>query len=435
MIGWRDEVIERSGCVARDRGVWVRRRCPANVDANGGTDAPAPDADPNAYACPATGTPPACTGTTTPPTTPVGSGGGTCDPLAQTGCAAGEKCTWILDQQSPSIGHIGCAPDGDIALGCACSVGAAGATGYDDCAKGAFCSAGTCKTICDLDGGASSCGAGGTCVRYGGLFELGGDEVAGVCGVTCDPLTQCATHSATPSACGSTDPAAPDFGCFGQEAYACSPTIAGTSALTDRMPPKTNSSGAAFVNGCAPGFIPFFYESSTNTMVRCTGLCAALEIDNTPAHAGNMKGDATAPAKLPTKATAAYGDGTCDVGKKGSLPTSMCLYIWSFLEDDIGELSPAFAASGLVDTLGVCFAYDQFQYDSNNDGSPDKPYPACNTLPPRSTATPGFDDDAADWGCLKRSSSTVARSSMNPALRQLRVGLGGPVPLLRHTFR
>ena len=37
-----------------------------------------------------------------------------CNPLTQAGCAAGEKCTWLLDALTPPqyVGHIGCAPDG-----------------------------------------------------------------------------------------------------------------------------------------------------------------------------------------------------------------------------------------------------------------------------------------------------------------------------------
>src|SRR5690349_13558887 len=41
-----------------------------------------------------------------------GSSGDPCNVLMQTGCANGEKCTWIVDQTMPQpLGHIGCAPD------------------------------------------------------------------------------------------------------------------------------------------------------------------------------------------------------------------------------------------------------------------------------------------------------------------------------------
>jgi hypothetical protein len=70
----------------------------------------------------------------------------TCDVLAQTGCMTGQKCSWIDD--SATAGHIGCAPDGTVALGGACAHGAFGATGYDNCMKGTVCIAGHCDTIC-----------------------------------------------------------------------------------------------------------------------------------------------------------------------------------------------------------------------------------------------------------------------------------------------
>ncbi|MBL0214557.1 MAG: hypothetical protein IPQ07_11785 [Myxococcales bacterium] len=84
----------------------------APKDASGGDDDAAVDAALiDAYECPAVGTAPTC-GATTPPTTAAPNGGVTCNPLTQTGCLANEKCAWIVDQQSPRIGHIGCAPNG-----------------------------------------------------------------------------------------------------------------------------------------------------------------------------------------------------------------------------------------------------------------------------------------------------------------------------------
>ncbi len=380
------------------------------------------------FVCPISGTPPVC-GATTAPTTPAA--GGTCNPLTQTGCAVGEKCTWIIDQASPTIGHTGCAPDGTEPVGCACTRGTAGATGYDDCAKGSTCVSGTCKQICDDQGGAPMCGTGYACTGYQDVFDIGGTRVAGLCDATCDPLTQCTSVSPTPTACGATNPAMPTRGCYGISSYSCAVAVVTSPLLTDRMIPRGSSSGAAYLNGCAPGFIPMFYSMTGSTQVLCTGFCAALEIDNTPAHAGNSKGDASAPGKLPDKAQAFIGDATCDIGKKGSEATSTCKFIWPFLEDpNGGGILPEFQATGLVDKLGVCFATAHFLYDSNADAMPDAPYPACNTLPPRSAATPGDFDDAADFGCQKLANSAL----VGPALQDIRVGLRESVPLYRHTF-
>jgi hypothetical protein len=54
----------------------------------------------------------------------------------------------------------------------------------------------------------------------------------------------------------------------------------------------------------------------------------------------------------------------------------------------------------------------------------------------RSLATTGDFDDAADWGCQKRSNSQFVAGprTKNPALSDIRIGHGTPMPILRHTF-
>src|SRR5207253_4188864 len=61
----------------------------------------------------------------------------TCNVLTQTGCNAGQKCTWIIDQATPSVGHIGCAPNGSVATGGAC-LSTMPPNGYDNCVKGNY---------------------------------------------------------------------------------------------------------------------------------------------------------------------------------------------------------------------------------------------------------------------------------------------------------
>ncbi|HEY4059385.1 MAG TPA: hypothetical protein VGM39_22360 [Kofleriaceae bacterium] len=324
-----------------------------------------------------------------------------CSPLDQTGCNAGEKCTWIEDQDSPPIGHIGCAATGSIAIGGTCTDG----TGGDDCVKGSYCLGGTCKQVCDLDGGTPACGIEGVCTQYAGIFENAGSTYAGVCEPSCDPLTQ---RVGAVEACGSPTPASPTKGCYGFSDFSCAPAAATTLTKTDRQPPNTNASGNPYLNGCAPGFIPFFYDSTGSTVTLCTGLCAALEIDNTAAHAGNQLGSASAIGKLPAGAAPVAGNATCASNKKGSLPSSTCVFMWSYLVDDQGDLPPSFAP--WTDKLGVCMATSQFKYDANGDFTPETPYPACATLPPRSAATPGDYDDAADFGCQLRAHSQLVGS-------------------------
>jgi hypothetical protein len=351
--------------------------------------------------------------------------GDTCNPLTQTGCNPGERCTWIL---SPGSGcdHIGCEPDGTMELGSACTFGPVQFdASFDDCKRGAVCSDGICKKICDPQALASSsgCDAQHACNQDPNLFDLGPVTVAGVCEPACDPLTQTLIGSNS-GACDSTDPTSPDRGCytFDFEVFSCSVIDPPTLALTDRTPAKLTN-GSTLANSCAPGFVPFFFESTGSMSVRCAGLCAPLEIDNTQPQ--NAKGDPTVLAKLPLEAALAAGNATCAPGKKGSEAQQDCVFLWSFLTDIDGNPRP----SRFNETLGVCFAYTHFQYDSNGDTIPDTVMPACESLPPRTAATPGDHDDAADFGCQK-----IAHSTKPSAMRDFRLGYA-PGQAIAHTVR
>lgn len=360
-----------------------------------------------------------------------------CNPLTQNGCTVGEKCTWIQDQDNPPIGHVGCAPNGGLAIGAACTDPPAGPSGYDDCVRGAVCLSGVCKQICDDQGGQPTCDQNHVCTRYADFFEVGGTAVAGVCDPGCDPLSQDLLSGTPATACGSVDPTMPNKGCYGYDSFSCASAGVATLTLTDRQPPRTNASGNPYLNGCAPGFIPFFYAMTGSTVTLCSGFCGALEVDNTPAHVGNVKGNPAALAKLPTAPAPIAGDGTCDIGKKGSHASSTCKFIYPYIVDNTtGMLPIAFANGPLLDTLGVCQATAFFQYDSNNDFINDAPFIECASLPVRSAATTGVYDDAADWGCQKFSNSQFVSGpkTKNPALSDIRIGGGSPVPVIRHRF-
>ncbi len=380
----------------------------------GGNTSPPPDAPPD--------TPP-------PPLT--------CNPLAQTGCNPGEKCTWWSDQETPAIGHVGCAPDGALAIGTACQDPVAGPSGFDSCVKGSACVGGVCKAICGLDGTTASCGDEALCARYTDTFHVNGMYVAGVCDPRCDPLTQELTDGR--AACGSTKPAEPNLACVGAAEHACAPSGPSVWTLTDRQAPLTTAAGMPYSNGCAPGFIPLFYEMTGSTKVLCSGLCAALDTDNTAALRDNALGSTTARAKLPTSAAAVAGDGTCAIGKKGSHASSRCQFLWPYLQAQ-NALSPSFIDRGFADTLGVCQAIAFFKYDADNDMTPETPIPDCANLPPRSEATPSDSDDAADWGCYRYSVSTAPALAAqadrrSPAERGgVRIPSSEVMPRLRHVL-
>jgi hypothetical protein len=257
--------------------------------------------------------------------------------------------------------------------------------------------------------------------------------IAGVCDPGCDPLTQALKVGTSTAACGSPTPDMPSKGCYGYDQFGCAPTGPSSWTLTDRTMPRTNAAGNPYLNGCAPGFIPLFFEQTGSTRTLCTGFCAALEIDSTAPHVGNVKGDATALGKLPTSPAAVAGDATCNANKKGSEASSSCRFLWPYLVDgSTGELPLAFDQSIHRDTLGVCMAIAYFLYDSDNDMIPDASYPDCATLPPRSATTMGTADDAADWGCQLRANSMMFATSGKPrALQDIRIGALETVQLAR----
>ncbi|MGE0870276.1 MAG: hypothetical protein AB7P03_17050 [Kofleriaceae bacterium] len=354
-------------------------------------------------------------------TTPDAPVTAACNPNAQTGCQAGEKCTWITDQEEPNpIGHVGCVPDGTIAVGDACTEGPPGPMGYDQCVKGAVCIAGECKTICNTGGGDPMCDSNYSCERYSDLFEVGGTTIAGVCDPACDPLTQNLKDMDNSPACGSTNPAMPNKGCYGFDEYSCAPTGSASWPLTDRAVPRADN-GIPYLNGCAPGFMPIFFEMTGSMKTLCSGLCAALESDNTKP-AANAKGDAAALGKLPLEAAPVAGNATCAQGVKGSDQSSVCRFMWQYVLNDDGTLLPSFEMN-YADTMGVCMAIAFFQYDSDGNMQPDTGYPNCKDLPPPSAGTPGNFDDANDWGCYKIGNSTFKSNSRTNNLNQdIRIG-------------
>jgi hypothetical protein len=195
-----------------------------------------------------------------------------CNPVTNTGCGDGEKCTWV--NITAELGRIGCVADGPQQTGQACEYGADGeSTGFDNCAGGNICIGGVCEVTCDLSN--DQCASGSQCSRYN-IFANGTDTPAyGACDLICDPGTQ---RSIEPDQanCGST--ATNARGCYGlffpvqngDGEFTCSP--AGAAANVHGVEPTQLA-----LNACAPGYVLYFdtsadYASQTG-VIKCIATC------------------------------------------------------------------------------------------------------------------------------------------------------------------
>jgi hypothetical protein len=347
---------------------------------------------------------------------PSGDDGGICNPLTQTGCAAAEKCTWIIDMDDPNFaGHVGCAPDGTMQTGSTCTRNPPGPTGYDDCAKGNYCfgpnagGMGTCKLICDEAGGAPMCPAKYGCVPYQEIFQMGTNPAtAGVCEPTCDPLNDNnflgSAGTKTGSACSATRGCTgfpPDFSTSAPTVFTCSP-IANPTRIHRSPCDGTVHTGDAtscldmgkyiYPNSCASGYQPLINDAEGSMQQDCVAMCAAQDCYNA--------GSGTCPGSAFAGGTSGGVSHTCYDGVAGKPndiavdPTAtnylapsaaggdVCNYLWN-LEFDASGM---FVRSATSDTLGLCIHRELYYYDSNGDGmvtttpGTDIPWPACGTI-------------------------------------------------------
>lgn len=307
-----------------------------------------------------------------------------CNPVTQTGCSPGKKCTWIRVASSPTqIGALACTPAGTVDVGGTCQYGADGdTTGYDDCKGGQICKApsgsaatGTCAQICNASD-ALSCSPSSewACSTYSNYFQSGGNPaVAGICDPQCNPLTQVRLTDGAP-ACGSPNPAAPTLGCYGSPAGPGMPTyFTCASAGPSNMTEGVVISGTVYLNSCAPGYMPLLRQSSASTAVICSALCSPADTTSTsPSLAGGVS---------------PY---SCQ--DKGGGAGEECRYWW-WLED------PTATATSWSNGLGFCLDYTQYMYSSVPNGPLDTQFPSCTTLSTTSFAFDPTVNDATYWGC------------------------------------
>jgi hypothetical protein len=302
-----------------------------------------------------------------------GTGGGTvaCNPVAQTGCPTGQRCAWIF--LSGTTGHNACLPDGSVNLGGACAIGPFGeTTGFDNCKRGTSCISGECKTICSTT--PDSCPNSYACSRYvDSPFDLDGTLGIGFCDSTCNPLTQ-TRDSDGAAACGSPNASAPTLGCFGP---------LGGKFLCARIISTTKTHGVAagvptYVNSCAPGHLPLRPDSTTTSAPICTALCRPAATST------------ASPANAPGQSGSGF---TCPDKNAGS--PHECRYFWWLFENPTNFMPTAYS-----NTLGVCFNYPNYRFDSNGDMTLDMVYPSCAALSPTAHNYDSVLTDAEAWGCV-----------------------------------
>jgi hypothetical protein len=324
-----------------------------------------------------------------------------CDPVAQSGCAANQKCAWIRDQAAPGAvsGHIGCAPDGPLAFDGACTWGPSGGmTGYDNCEKGYVCNAppnveaasGKCAAVCNptaVTVAAGACGTSFSCFPYEGYF--GAPPVAGLCDATCNALTQTRDYDSAAN-CGSTSGNA--MGCYGTPSQDAHPTqftcqrVFHSNLMSDAIAYDPAIGGNA-VNGCAPGYEPLLFQNQAaqtandQMKVICVALC--------------QPGDTSSAAPANAKGLVGSGHTCPNAGAGGN---HECRYWW-MIE------GPNTPRSTFSNSVGYCVDYTLYTYDPAAFGMAGSPmtWPSCTALSPTAHNFDPIMSDAKVWGCVSTS--------------------------------
>lgn len=238
---------------------------------------------------------------------------GTCNPVTQSGCDAGEKCAHIVERADDPetsadefLGRTACVPDGDKQAGEECSTGEAGPMGYDDCAAGYACN-GTCVAICDVPQQMGCEATSGTCVLYEHNFgDVGDGTTVGLCAPSCDVVTQTMNDDAgDPSETECPDATLPngdvrEGACYLQVGLAvtsCATTPGGAAGATQGKPcfGPESAPDRCYLNGCAGGYIDWWIDPTmSQPRALCTAYCAHVDTYRETAEAepvGDAAGD------------------------------------------------------------------------------------------------------------------------------------------------
>jgi hypothetical protein len=328
----------------------------------------------------------------------VDAGLPTCNPSPAdggvTGCATGQRCTWVTLSIAPSTGVTTCVANGPSQLGATCIQGTPGlATGADSCVAGTVCLNDKCRKLCAASD-PNSCGV-DACVTYAGVFANDAETpTTGACAEGCNPITQLTTSGAS---CGS------NKGCYLLTSQTSTISVCASAGTIGHGQLIT---GAAYANVCVPGASP--RRKAGTQDLECGGLCIPNEVTST-LNAADEGGVA------PDSCAAKWGASPPNNGSTGE----SCRYLWA------REVFEPHSRFGNV--FGFCFQHAASQYDSNGDQTPDAPFPRCtalttgDVLPP--VANPAG-NDALEFWCLpyptrKRAEPVNAQrlsSPMRPSL-------------------
>lgn len=282
-----------------------------------------------------------------------------CNPVEQQGCESGEKCAYVFDS-FPDLGRTACAPAGEGALNDACTRDET--SGVDDCGVGLQCLSGFCREICSS--APDSCTTDYACSRYSAYF--GDNENVGVCDPRCNPVDGTRDHDDAAN-CGSENTEEPELGCYGVSdgPFTCSP--AGDPMKTHGDDAR-DENGDLYINACAPGHLVGFVNTHDDPTPICRSTCSPVEThDAATAGAG--------------------GEDPYSCGNLGAIGNE-CRFWWWFEENPTVEKN----------YVGQCWNYDEWLYDSDNDMTPDAPWPSCTEL--SNTDTDGnMTPDHLEWGC------------------------------------
>jgi len=319
-----------------------------------------------------------------------------CNPVSNTGCDAGQKCTWI--NITDELGTIGCVEDGTVETNGACEYGDLGeSTGFDNCVHGNICIGGLCEGTCVLATG-EGCDANSNCSAYN-IFANGEENPAyGACDANCDPVTQDRWDDA--AMCGSTAESiaagTPNRGCFlnfddnglPADPGGCAP-VPGTVNNAHATNPFTQDANGygpdglvpsqditAYSNGCEAGYAPLLRSANNTTApLICMAYCLPGET-----YLGN---DANENGL----------DGSAYECEDRGAATHECQYFWLF--EGSATIPPTH-----TDGIGFCWTPENYLIALQDDEVEDDPWPRCGDIPNTDNDDPpnGIPDHL-DWAC------------------------------------